>query len=210
MNNAKHIPHLEVHPMERAITPHDDVVPAAQAGSPTAFAELHAIYSERLYRAIIAITKSPEDAEDVLQETFLRAYLGIHTFEGRSSVYSWLTRIAVNSALMMLRKRRSRPEILFDPQPDALTETICFEPKDPAPSPEQDCCARQRLARLSHAIRNLSEHLREPIRMQMADGSSVKEIGRALNISEGAVKARLYRARLRLSCAGDGKAQLGY
>lgn len=80
--------------------------------SSACFAELYATYSRRLYNTIFAITKNHEDAEDALQETFLRAYTGIHAFEGRSAIYSWLTRIAINSALIVLRKRRVRPELL--------------------------------------------------------------------------------------------------
>src|SRR5580693_7390065 len=113
----------------------DPLVVAVQAGVPGAFAQLYAIYSPRLYRTAFAITKNPEDAEDALQETFLRAHLKVHTFEGRSSIYSWLSRIAINSALMILRKRRARPEVLFDPQPDDRDEMIFFEPRDPGPSP---------------------------------------------------------------------------
>ena len=122
---------------ELAARPDDPLVTAVQAGVPEAFAQLHAIYSPRLYRTIITITKNPDDAQDALQETFLRAHLNVHAFEGRSSIYSWLSRIAINAALMILRKRRARPEVSFDPQPDDRYETIFFEPEDPAPNPEE-------------------------------------------------------------------------
>jgi RNA polymerase sigma-70 factor, ECF subfamily len=192
---------LNANSIERATTQDNEIVTAAQAGSPTAFSELHTIYSRRLYKTIIAITKSHEDAEDALQETFLRAYVGIHTFEGRSSVYSWLTRIAINSALIMLRKRRARPEMLFDPQSSALGKTFYFVIKDSAANPEQIYDMRERRVKLRGAIRNLHPRLRVPIRMQMAKGLSLREIGRALNISEGAVKVRVHRARLRIAAA---------
>ena len=121
------------------------------AGLP-GIAELHALYSRRLYKTIVAITKNHEDAEDILQDTFLRAHLALHTFEGRSSIYSWLTRIAMNAALMILRKRRARAEILFDPQPDSGVEAVCFEVKDTGPNPEEACDLRRRQARLLEAI----------------------------------------------------------
>jgi RNA polymerase sigma-70 factor, ECF subfamily len=191
----------KVRSAEPVIARDNEIVLAAQAGSPGAFTDLHAIYSKRLYKTIFAITKNPEDAEDALQETFLRIYLAIHTFEGRSTVYSWLTRIAINSALMILRKRRARPEILFDPQPDPLSQTLMFEVKDSAPNPEQICELRQRRVKILSAIRDLGPGLREPIRMRTAKEASVAEIGRALNISKAAVKARLYRARVRISAA---------
>ena len=199
MNAPNHVTSLNVRSMERAIAQDNEIVSVVQAGSARPFAELHSIYSRRLYNTILAITKSPEDAEDALQETFLRAYLAIHTFEGRSTVYSWLTRIAINSALMILRKRRTRAEISLDPQPDAPAERFCIEIKDSAPNPEQICDEHQRRAGLLKAFQKLSPHLQEPMRMRMMADSSLKEISRALNISEGAVKARLHRARRRLS-----------
>jgi RNA polymerase sigma-70 factor (ECF subfamily) len=179
----------------------DPLVTAVQAGVPEAFAQLHAIYSPRLYRTIIAITGNPEDAQDVLQETFLRAHLRVHAFEGRSSVYSWLTRIAINSALMTLRKRRARPEMLFDFQPDDRWEKIFFEPTDLAPNPEEAYDLRQRQLKTLRAIHRLAPKLRAPIRMLMKYGWSVKQTCQVLNISETAVKSRLHRARQRLSTA---------
>lgn len=201
MNSPNHGALLSFHAKRREPVQDKELVSAAQAGSPGAFAELHALYSRRLYKTIVAITKNSEDAEDVLQETFLRAYLAVHTFEGRSTVYSWLTRIAINSSLMLLRKRRARAEVLFDPQPDAPSETLCFEIPDPAPTPEKAYELRHRRVALVRAIRNLDTRLRRPIQMRITSESSIKEIGRALNISEAAVKTRLHRARLRLSPA---------
>jgi RNA polymerase sigma-70 factor (ECF subfamily) len=177
----------------------DPLVTAVQAGVPEAFAQLHAIYSRRLYRTIIAITKNPEDAQDTLQETFLRAHLNIHTFEGRSSIYSWLTRIAINSSLMILRKRRARSKVLFDFQPDDRCEAILFDAKDPAPNPEEAYDLYERRIKTLDAIRRLNPKLQAPIRMQMKDGWSVREICEALDISEAAAKSRLSRARQRLS-----------
>jgi RNA polymerase sigma-70 factor (ECF subfamily) len=162
---------------------------------PEAFAQLHATYSPRLYRTIIAITKNPEDAEDALQETFLRAHLRVHTFEGRSNIYSWLTRIAINSAFVILRKRRARSEVLFDPQPDDRWKAIVFEPTDTTPHREEAYDLRQRQIRALHAILRLDPTLQTPIRMQVKHGWSLREISQALNISEAAVNTRLYRAR---------------
>jgi RNA polymerase sigma-70 factor (ECF subfamily) len=189
------------HTVQRVIAPVDDIVLAAQAGSPAAFAELHSTYSKRLYQTILSITRNPHDAEEALQETFLRAYLAIETFEGRSKVYSWLTRIAVNTALMVLRKRRTRPEVLFDPQPHDRCETRFFEPEDPSPNPEEAYGLRQRQIKTLRAIRRLNPKLQVPIRLQMKHGWSLKEISQSLDISEAAVKSRIYRARQRLSAS---------
>jgi len=86
------------------------IMTAPGTGSTMALDELQKEYSSRLFKTILRITKNWEDAEDALQDTFLLAYLALHGFGGRSSVYSWLTRIAINSALMVLRRSRSRPE----------------------------------------------------------------------------------------------------
>ncbi len=196
--NTKGAPQLD-HTVERAFASVDDVVLAAQRGSPAAFAELHSIYSGRLYKTILSITRNPHDAEEVLQETFLRSYLAINTFEGKSTIYTWLTRIAVNSALMVLRKQRIRSEVLFDPQPNDRSEATAFEVKDSAPNPEELCVLYQRQLITLRAFRRLRPNLRAPIRMQIMHGWSIREISRALNISEGAVKSRLKRARQELS-----------
>lgn len=204
MNGAKHTTCRESHAKGLLTVTRDSVVSAAQKGLPATFPELYAIYSRRLYRIIVAITRNPADAEDALQDTFLRAYLGLDRFEGRSSVSSWLSQIAINSALMILRKRRARHEALFDPQPDAQVGNLCFQVKDSAPDPEEHFELQQRQLWVLRAIRRLSPELQGPLRMQMIHGWSMREISRALNISLAAVKARLHRARLRLSTVHVG------
>jgi RNA polymerase sigma-70 factor (ECF subfamily) len=190
--------------IEQTIAPDDEIVAAAQAGSSAAFEELYSIYSHRLYQTIFSITRDPHDAEEALQDTFLRAYRAIKTFEGKSKVYSWLTRIAINSALMVLRKRRGRSEVSFELPSEDAGETIALEVKDSAPNPEELCILHQRQHRTLRAIHRLSPHLRVPIRMQLTRGWSIEEISQALNISKAAVKSRLYRARRQLlSSHGD-------
>lgn len=167
-------------------------------GSTMAFDELQKVYSSRLFKTILRITKNWEDAEDALQDTFLRAYFALHGFEGRSSVYSWLTRIAINSALMVLRRRRSRPEALLICSFEEGGSDFPVELKDSSSDPEQLCDLRQRKDHVLRAIRNLESPLRAPIEAQFAGECSVKAVADTLNISVAAVKARLYRARLRL------------
>lgn len=175
-----------------------EIMTVPETGSTTTFDELQKMYSSRLFKTILRITKNWEDAEDALQDTFLRAYVAVHGFEGRSSVYSWLTRIAINSALMVLRRRRSRPEAWLV---SSFEEGRCDSPlalKDSSSSPEELCDLRQRKDHLLQAIRNLESPLRVPIETQLAGERSVKEVADTLNISVAAVKARLYRARIRL------------
>jgi RNA polymerase sigma-70 factor, ECF subfamily len=178
-----------------------NLVAAARSGSSAAFAELREIYARRVYWKILNMTKNREDAEDALQDTFLRAYMALHTFEERSSFYTWITRIAINSALMILRRRRTRSEVSYD-SPSETEEAIPgFEFKDTAPSPEHICVHRQRYDCMLRSIWNLQPRLREVIQMQMMDDRSIREIAQALEISEAAVKSRLSRARARLVSA---------
>jgi RNA polymerase sigma-70 factor (ECF subfamily) len=176
----------------------EQLVSAAKAGSDDAFAELQNLYAQRLYCTIVRITKNHEDAEDALQDTFLRMYLALRRFEGRSSFYSWATRIAINSALMVLRKRRARPEVSFDLPLDGTDNPPHLEIKDSSPNPEQIYDEREQWDRMWRSIQNLQPKLQETIQIQMASGCSIKEIARTFGISVASAKSRLYRARVRL------------
>jgi RNA polymerase sigma-70 factor (ECF subfamily) len=171
----------------------------AQRGSLVAFEQIETNYRPQLYRTILAITRNHEDAEDALQDTFLRAYVGLRYFEGRSSVYSWLTRIAINSSLMLLRKRRARAEVFFSSFfEEGGGGAPALEFRDMAPNPEQLFDQRQLSIGLRCAIERLDPKLRGPILMHLVTEGSMKEIAEGLNISIAAVKARLHRARTRL------------
>ncbi len=176
----------------------EQLVSAARAGESDAFAALQRHNSRRVYSTILAITKNHEDAEDALQDTFLRAYLALRNFQGRSSFYSWLTRIAMNFALMILRKRRAHPETSFGPLYESEDDFPPFEVQDSALNPEQIYDQRQRCVHMLSAIQKLTPNLRGPIRTRMAHGSSLKQIARDFGISEAAVKSRLGRARAQL------------
>ena len=157
---------IEVGSYQNELVRSKNLVAAARSGSSAAFAELREIYAQRVYRKLLTMTKNREDAEDALQDTFLRAYLAIHTFEERSSFYTWVMRIAINSALMILRKRRIRPEVSFD-GPGETEEAIAgFEIKDSGPSPERICVHRQRYAYMVRSIWNLQPRLRQVLEMQ--------------------------------------------
>ena len=177
---------------------HEEVVSAAIAGSHAAFGELQKIYSRRLYKRILPITRSHEDAEDTLQETFLRAYLALPSFQGRSSFSTWLTRIAINSALMTVRKRRSRPEMFVDQQHGLDEDAPLFDIRDKSLNPEQFCDQKQQFCAILSAVRGLDPKLRAPLRVLIEEKRSMKELAHHLRISEASVKARLHRARKRL------------
>jgi RNA polymerase sigma-70 factor (ECF subfamily) len=176
------------------------LVSAAQAGCPSAFTELCNQHSQRIYRTAFAITKNREDAEDVLQESFLKAYLALKDFEGRASFSSWLTRIAINCSLMNLRKRRTRSEvsICFSSESgDVGSATIEF--KDMSPNPEQLYSRRQHYLRLLSAIDKLAPNLRTVARARVLQECTVSETAELLDISEAAIKSRILRARIRLA-----------
>ena len=176
-----------------------ETIAAARVESITEFDQLQRLYSARLFRTILRITRNLEDAEDALQDTLLRAYASLHRFEGRSSLYSWLTRIAMNSALMILRRRRTHPEIVVTSSSEEGADQPSLEVRDPGINPEQMCDIRQRWNHLLHAIGKLEPRLRAPVEIQLAEDLPLKDIAGALNISVAAAKSRLYRARTHLA-----------
>jgi len=201
MNGMDQGVHLDFASKPQADLRDTELISAALTGSSDAFAELQRLYSPQLYNTIFRITRNREDTEDVLQETLLRAYVALENFEGRSSVYSWLTRIAINTALMLLRKRRNHHETTFDVTGEPENGVARLDPEDPRLNPEQICDQKQRCLNLQRQIERLQTNLREPLQTRMTHGSSLEEIAKDLEITEAAVKARLYRARAKLNAA---------
>jgi len=176
----------------------ETLVRAAKAGSHTAFADLQKIHSRRLFNRILSITRNHEDAEDALQETFFRAFRALPSFEGRSRFSTWLTRIAINSALMTIRRRRARPEVPLEqplPQEDGASS---LDVQDHALNPEEICDQKQRSQAILYAIDSLNPKLREPLRIRMAEAHSMKDLAQQLGVSLASVKSRLHRARKHL------------
>jgi RNA polymerase sigma-70 factor (ECF subfamily) len=176
-----------------------ELVAAARAGSNAAFEELQSRYSGRLYRRIQSITRNHEDAEDALQDTFLRAYLALDSFEGRSQFASWLTRIAINSALMVLRRRRTRAELSFEPLLESGEPVPTIDLRETSLNPEQLYDLRQRSHCALRAIGNLNNNLRTPMTTWIERDCSMKEVAQTLDLSLAAVKSRLHRARKQLT-----------
>jgi len=179
----------------------EELLLALRGGSHAAFAELQSVYARRLYGRILSITRNREDAEDALQDTFLRAFLALPSFEGRSSLSTWLTRIAINSALMILRKRSVRPETSFEHPLSCETEVSLFDVPDEGPNPEQVYEQKQRLHAIVRAIDQLDPKTRTAIRIAALQERSMKQMAQDLRVSPASVKARLHRARKRLKCS---------
>ena len=188
------------------------LISAAKSGDALAFVELSRRHSDKILRRAYRIVKNWEDAEDVLQESLMRAFLHLKNFEERSSFSSWLTRIAINFALMSLRKKRGHSEISMEAINDGKGIPYSWEPKDPAESPECHYSRREREDMLEGAIRSLPSTLRQVVQMKLIDGRSGEEVAQILGISVPAAKSRLARAKtaLRVSLtSGDSGNTLG-
>jgi RNA polymerase sigma-70 factor, ECF subfamily len=179
-----------------------ELLRAARAGSEAAFAELHRLYARRLYRKIYSIMKNHEEAEDVLQDTLMRAFAAIDSFEGRSKLLSWLTRIAINNSLMALRKRHIRREAGLEVLSLSDDEVLPLQVQDSSPDPEQTCIHRERRLYVARAVADLKPAFRTVLEIQLSRECSMKELARALDVSVPTVKSRLCRARRDLAeCA---------
>ena len=173
-------------------------IDALRAGDRDAFAQFVDATSTHVYRVAVKILGNEQDSEDVLQETYLKAFRSLRDFEGRSSLTTWIYRIAVNEALMLIRRRKVQMVSLEDGDDDqdpvgkgmAITDWCCL--------PESDLLSAEAQAFMDQAIQKLSMNLRVVFIMRDMEGLSIQETAEALGISEGVIKARLLRARLRL------------
>ncbi len=177
------------------------LVSMAKLGDSDAFVKLSKLHSNRLLRTIYNITRNWHDAEDALQDAMLRAFSHLKDFQEKSSFATWLTRIAINSALMILRKKRRCYEIPFEGIDDSGDNYECSEVKSPAEDPESRLARKEREELLRDAILRLPQVFREVVELRQARGYSAREIAQALGISVPAVKSRLSRARLTLRTA---------
>jgi RNA polymerase sigma-70 factor (ECF subfamily) len=173
------------------------LVSAAKAGDASAFEELVNRYERKIFRLGMNITQNREDAEDVMQEAFLKSYTNLARFQGDSRFYTWLVRIAVNEALMKLRKRRPNQFSLDEPLNDG-EDPVFREIEDWGPSPEQKFAQTELNEILNSVIAELDPIFRVAFLLRDVEGISTEETAQILGISEAAVKSRLLRARLKL------------
>jgi RNA polymerase sigma-70 factor (ECF subfamily) len=171
---------------------------ALQAGDRVEFARLVDAYSTQIYRLALKMLADEQDAEDVLQNTFMKALQSIKKFEGRSSLSTWLYRIAVNEALMALRRHKPTVSVAMDYEddeneiqhPTQFTDWCCL--------PEKDLLSAEAKKHLDKAIQRLPEKLRVVFLLRDVEGLSIRETSEALDLTETAIKTRLLRARLNL------------
>ena len=170
------------------------LVAAAKLGNNPAFGELWRRYSNTVFKTVYRVTGSRHDAEDATQDAWMKAYMHLNTFDGRAKFSTWLTRIAINSALMILRKKRSHPETSMDWSVDGETWQQ-WEVGDKRANIEEHYSKKEAEKDLRRAIHRLRPALRIIIEIQQSHDGSVKEIANAAGISVAAAKSRLLRAR---------------
>jgi len=174
------------------------LVEKARQGDVEAFTSLINKYERRIFRMARQITQNDEDAEDVLQDTFLKAYEHLKSFQGQSKFYTWLTRIAVNESLMKLRKRKSDRTVSLDDNIETDEESIVREIAVWDGTPEDRYSQEELRAILDDAIRSLKPIFRTVFVLRDVEEMSAEETAEMLGLSIAAVKSRLLRARLQL------------
>lgn len=180
------------------------LVIAAKNGNERAFETLFERYRRKIIRVALRFTRVEEDAEDAAQLSFQKAYFRLHTFEGKSSFSTWLTRIAINEALMLRRRTRRQRQVSIDEHfidehsIEAETGSASLEIQDSRPDPEASCARGERARILVAAMDKLRPTLRKAIELRELTELSTEETAGHLGISVGAVKARLFHGRRKL------------
>ena len=174
------------------------LVAGAKAGDAHAFELLVQRHERKIFSVAQRMTRNWEDAEDVVQQCFQKAFIHLRKFEGESLFSTWLTRIAINEALMLLRKKRGSREV---PIAESITEDETVLPldfPDSGPNPEDSCLQREQERILSAAVNELTPGMREVIELRVLGELSTGETAQVMGLSVGAVKARVFHGRRKL------------
>jgi len=176
----------------------EQLIAAAKAGIHATFGELCERHAKRVFRVIHRILRNREDAEDAAQECFLNVFVHLKDFDGRSQFATWLTRIAINAALMKFRKNRGARDVSID-EPNPSSELVGQrEFRDDAPDPEETYRLRERKEILITAILGLRPRTRRVVELHQLQEHTLGETAKILGISTAAAKARMYHARVAL------------
>jgi RNA polymerase sigma-70 factor (ECF subfamily) len=168
---------------------------AAKGGDSVAFGELFNRYKGRIFRLAERIMRNHEDSEDVVQEAFQLAFVHLEDFAGGARFSTWLSRIAINVALMKLRKKARKVEVSIDEHSESEDMSFRDAVTDLSPNPEQDCIRQERSRILREALAELRPNARRVLELYELEGRSMKEIAAGMGISTAAVKARIFHAR---------------
>jgi len=181
-----------------AVTDDLELVSLARRGDPDAFPELVNRYQGKIYRLARHITQNEEDAEDVLQEAFLKAFAHLDQFQGTARFYTWLVRIAVNESLMKLRHRKADKTVSLDAPVETDEDLVIRDIAAWGENPEQQYGRAEMNEILTRTINSLPASFRAVFWMRDVEELSTEDTAQALNLSIPAVKSRLLRARLQL------------
>jgi RNA polymerase sigma factor (sigma-70 family) len=175
----------------------ESLILAAKCGKHLAYAELCRRRRESVFHTVHRITRNKEDTEDVIQDAYMKAFMHIGAFDGRSAFSTWLTRIAINSALMILRKRKRRIEVSLSDHLENETYKI-LDIVEPSDDPEERYIRSERDILIRQAIRRLPTSLRAVVEVQQSKEASIQEVAMVMGISVSAAKSRLVRAKIKL------------
>lgn len=170
----------------------------ARRGKPEAFEMLCTALTPRLFKTALRITRNREDAEDAVQDSLMRAYMHIESFQGNSTFSTWLTRIVMNSALMIRRKNRNARQVSTDDLTKPGEPGLHLQIPDRAPNPEQTYVEHERKTILHKAIRKLRPRMRAVVEVAQLQELPIKDTARVLDISVAAAKGRFFHARAAL------------
>jgi RNA polymerase sigma-70 factor, ECF subfamily len=186
------------------LTDEQKLVVQAKSGHSSAFGELYERHQLKIYRSAFRILRNEQDAEDAVQQSFQRAFVNLHRFRGDSAFATWMTRIAINEALMMLRRRRVTTP-LFETNNDDVNPTSPIDLPDDRPTPEQAFAEKETRAVVAQAISRLRKNLRTVALLRELQGLSNAQTARRLGLTVTAVKARTFHARRHLREYLEGK-----
>ena len=172
----------------------ESLVVAAQNGEHWAYVELCRRYRKLMFGIVQRITRNSHDTEDILQDAWMRGFVHIRTFNGRAAFPTWLSRIAINSALMMIRKSHWRMEASLDDYGD-LDVSVRLEIAEPLYGPEETLLRKERQLLVRKAIKSLPPRLRRVVELRQYIDASLKEMAAITGISVPAIKSRLVRAK---------------
>jgi RNA polymerase sigma factor (sigma-70 family) len=184
----------------RGSSEEQELVAAAKRGDEGAFETLFNHHQRRIYTLAFRYTRIREDAEDIVQQTFQKAFVHLQKFEGKSSLSTWLTRIAINQALMLLRSRRGQHEVPIDDS-SSHEATPALELADASPDPEASYLQTEKTQILSAAMRQLRPGMRKAIELRELGELSNRDTAAHMGLSIGTVKARVFHARRKLAKA---------
>jgi RNA polymerase sigma-70 factor (ECF subfamily) len=199
-----------------ASTGHDELAPdshdlalvrRAQAGDRGAFRKLFDLYHRRVFQMAVAMLRNPQDANDVVQEAFVRVHRHLPDFQGNSSFYTWLYRISMNLVYDQLRRRKTQRQVDYDDTLGRAEEGVDqshLTPVVDGSDPARNAARKELAGEIQAALATLPEHHRQVILLREVEGLSYEEIAKIMNVPKGTIMSRLFHARRKMQRALAG------